>query len=101
VLHEKNGLLQFQMESCQPIKRLKDKKKHGVYRRDVGAYVFLCVGSVYLLFIGYTSEQSTTPYKLWCFVFSFNVTNSTTTPGVSHLRLHQKSPFSLLDYFLA
>jgi hypothetical protein len=24
---EKNGLQQFQMESCQPIKRLKDKKK--------------------------------------------------------------------------
>jgi hypothetical protein len=27
--NEKNGLLQFQMESCQPIKRMKDKKnKH-------------------------------------------------------------------------
>ena len=25
--NEKNGLQQFQMESCQPIKRLKDKKK--------------------------------------------------------------------------
>jgi hypothetical protein len=24
---EKNGLQQFQMESCPPIKRLKDKKK--------------------------------------------------------------------------
>jgi len=26
--NEKNGLLQFRMESCQPIKRLKDKKKN-------------------------------------------------------------------------
>ena len=26
VLKAKNGLQQFQMESCQPIKRLKDKK---------------------------------------------------------------------------
>jgi hypothetical protein len=26
--NEKNGLQQLQMESCQPIKRLKDKKKH-------------------------------------------------------------------------
>jgi hypothetical protein len=25
--NEKNGLQQFQMESCQPIKSLKDKKK--------------------------------------------------------------------------
>jgi hypothetical protein len=25
--NEKKGLQQFQMESCQPIKRLKDKKK--------------------------------------------------------------------------
>jgi hypothetical protein len=25
--NEKNGLQQFQMESCQPIKRLKDKNK--------------------------------------------------------------------------
>jgi len=25
--NEENGLQQFQMESCQPIKRLKDKKK--------------------------------------------------------------------------
>jgi hypothetical protein len=27
IQHEKNGLQQFQMESCQPYKILKDKKK--------------------------------------------------------------------------
>jgi hypothetical protein len=37
--NEKNGLQQIQMESCQPIKRVKDKKKKNVEH----AVVFLAI----------------------------------------------------------
>jgi len=31
--NEKNGLQQFQMESCQPIKRFKDKNKTAAFNK--------------------------------------------------------------------
>ena len=31
--NEKNGLQQFQMESCQPIKRFKDKNKTAAFKK--------------------------------------------------------------------
>ena len=53
--NEKNGLQQFQLESCQPIKRLKDKKKMKNCREpnlvNVGQkYRTLCVETKYTLF---------------------------------------------------
>ena len=41
--NEKNGLQQFQMESCQQIKRLKDKKKKKKKKNkeEVGEEVYI------------------------------------------------------------
>jgi hypothetical protein len=35
-----NGLQQIQMESCQPIKRLRDKKKREVHSKDMITLVY-------------------------------------------------------------
>jgi hypothetical protein len=41
--NEKNGLQQIQMESCQPIKRLKDKKKNF---SNVGHTIWLLTNTI-------------------------------------------------------
>ena len=43
--NEKNDLQQFQMESCQPIKRLKDKKKRKAWAQKKSLSAALSVGS--------------------------------------------------------